>query len=675
MKLASPIWAAVVAGMLATAGDTVAAEIAGRIVDVTGAPITGASVSVNSSSSLSDENGGFRLTVDDAVIYRVDVTSDGYYSTLQTFSRADSNLSGNGNQRIALRDIVLVERQPNRRLLAFAGDTMMGRRFVTPRDGEPVLIRPDRRANDMQRILEFVAPYLANADLATVNLETQLADTELASAAPKSVVFFTHPDIVPALQQAGVDYVALGNNHTYDYLDEGLRTTLQALARYEMPFSGAGYDAAAARQPYVAELASGPVGLLSYVGWAGNFEPNQVAGDDKGGAAFGTSQTIAEDLAQIDEGVLAVVQLHGGLEYQSTPALFEETQLKQAIDDGADLAVGHHSHVLQGFEVYRDRLIAYSLGNFVFDQYLPSTHSAMLLYVWYDDDTFYRAEAIPLHVTGYMPTPATGQFRYDILQRLSRLVQGENTCLHRSGGHLVIVACDGQQMRFAGTDVVLPAADNSGLPMSLRTLNVNPLGPINSVQASNAYRLGVDLLRRGDFEYAELFGIADRFWRTGPKVELTQTPARRLKLRVEPGSPTASGMKVFTRVFTRSNPATLAGNISADGCGMVEFILQSRPDGVSFTDALDTGPKTTLLRQRFAAGSSTFNVDFQLPRTFTRSIRLLLNATACDDNDAPIDVYLDNIAIVDWQTPWLAPGRLPVAYQNAQATHIQVQAQ
>ena len=100
--------------------------------------------------------------------------------------------------------------------------------------------------------------------------------------------------------------------------------------------------------------------------WAGTFSPSQTAEGSKGGAALGGDNVFAEDLATIGTDDLSVVQYHSGLEYAEAPAMSERQRLRHAVDHGADVAIGHHAHVLQGLEIYRGRLIAYSMGNFVF---------------------------------------------------------------------------------------------------------------------------------------------------------------------------------------------------------------------------------------------------------------------------------------------------------------------
>lgn len=645
--------------------DSDAATFSGRVADTNGIPVAGATIEIAGHSTKTSHDGVFSLSATDSDAYALRVSAPGNYAFLHTYSRADEGLGPEGEGGIDVGTISLVPRDDNRTLLLFAGDAMMGRRFVDPRANEQALVRSGREEADMRAILEHVKPYVELADFASVNLETQLSPTPLSDALPKSVTFVTHPAFAAALRWTGFDYVALGNNHTYDYLDEGLDATLAAVQSAGLAYSGAGIDDAAARAPAEIDVDSQALRLLSYVGWRGRAEPSQVAETNKGGAALGTADNVTEDLAAAEPGTIDIIQYHSGLEYKSKPPLAEETLLKTAIDAGADLAIGHHAHVLQGFEIYRDRLIAYSLGNFAFDQYLPSTHSSMLVYAWYDGDTFVRAEIVPMHLNGYVPTPATGRLRYDIMQRIARLSAALGTCVGESGAHLVIEPCAEPNARQSLAD------DGQKTARHVAELGATPVPAIGTVNGSRPFRLGLDRLRRGDFEYVDLFDTDDRTWIAHPSVRITPPP-RAMQIDVSPGEPVRTGMRVFTRTFTRSNPATVLADLASDGCATVTFFLQRRPDGMGFNDALDDGPIVALGSARVATGLTSVEIDFQLPRTFTRSIRLLLDAESCDADTGVLS--LDNLALVEWQTPWLKPGALVPKADSTQVTHVQFRA-
>src|SRR5690606_20118948 len=113
--------------------------------------------------------------------------------------------------------------------------------------------------------------------------------------------------------------------------------------------------------------------------------------------------------------------------------------MKLAIDAGAALIVSHHPHVSHGLELYKGRLIAYSLGNYLFDQYFPETQATYALKLWMDGDTLFRAEIIPIQILDYRPVPATGGMRQAALRRIIDLSAERGTAVGLVGGHGVIM--------------------------------------------------------------------------------------------------------------------------------------------------------------------------------------------------------------------------------------------
>ena len=130
-----------------------------------------------------------------------------------------------------------------------------------------------------------------------------------------------------------------------------------------------------------------------------------------------------------------------------------------------------------------------------------------------------------------------------------------------------------------------------------------------------------------------------------------------------------TGTRVFTRVFTRSAPATLSAKVVAEGCSEIEFALQRRSDGVPFEDALREGPIEPIGVVRVENASREAAIDFQLPRTATRGIRLLVDASRCGDEPARLSIA--SIALVEWRTPWLEGDEDIPRSGRTQATHVQ----
>ncbi|MCB1050684.1 MAG: CapA family protein [Acidobacteria bacterium] len=147
-----------------------------------------------------------------------------------------------------------------------------------------------------------------------------------------------------------------------------------------------------------------------------------VSGRGHGGAAFWQNQTgtaaILALKAQVD---LVIVQLHSGFQYQENPSESLRINARRAIDAGADLVVCHHPHVIQGLEYYRGHLIAYSLGNFVFDQDFLSTFSSCFLRTIWQGNTLVHAQLVPFQIIDYRPTPVSQAQAQVTLQRLQSL--------------------------------------------------------------------------------------------------------------------------------------------------------------------------------------------------------------------------------------------------------------
>jgi poly-gamma-glutamate capsule biosynthesis protein CapA/YwtB (metallophosphatase superfamily) len=135
-----------------------------------------------------------------------------------------------------------------------------------------------------------------------------------------------------------------------------------------------------------------------------------VARRGHGGAAPFQSEAIKRSITELraDGADLVVVEIHGGFQFSDVASEFATRAAHAAIDAGADLVVGHHPHVLQGFEWYKGRLIAYSLGNFVFDQDFLSTFPSAILRTIFEGNRMIDARVIPLTIDRYQPVPVAG---------------------------------------------------------------------------------------------------------------------------------------------------------------------------------------------------------------------------------------------------------------------------
>ncbi|MBO7748419.1 CapA family protein [Paenibacillus sp. MWE-103] len=207
--------------------------------------------------------------------------------------------------------------------------------------------------------------YLQLSDITAANLETPV--TLRGTPAPnKQYVYKASPDALPALIDSGVDLVNLANNHTLDQGEVGLLDTIGYLKKVKLPNVGAGRNDAEAFKPVIKE-ANGI--RIAYLGLTrvvpvGSWK----AGPNHPGLAesYYPTRAVAAIKKAKAEADVVVVMVHWGTELADLPNADQKRLGHAYIDAGADLVVGSHPHVLQGFESYKGKWIAYSLGNFVF---------------------------------------------------------------------------------------------------------------------------------------------------------------------------------------------------------------------------------------------------------------------------------------------------------------------
>jgi poly-gamma-glutamate capsule biosynthesis protein CapA/YwtB (metallophosphatase superfamily) len=621
----------------------------GRIIDEENHALAGVVVAVNNAQAVTNKLGEFSLNAAVNDVYQIKFTKDGYFESIQTFSHFELQ------QSAKITDISLVKKIPKRVMLAFGGDVMMGRRFYQPYFGDAVLIHPDNKLDNSKAIVQHIKPYMSLADYAAINLETQIADEKPAERAPKSVTFYSEPEILSALSWAGIDYVSLGNNHTYDYMDSGLHSTLAFLEKSELGYSGAGIDEKSALKAHTQTIKNTEFAMLGYVGWEGSANPTQTANDQHGGAAYGSMKNMLSSVsAQVAKNKVTIVQYHGSQEYANNPTGVTEQRLKSSLDAGAALAIAHHPHVTQGLELYNNKLIAYSMGNFIFDQNFSATQHSFILYVWLDGGEFHRAEIVPLYVKGYKPTPATGMHRYTVMKRLTELSKQRNTLIMPSGGHGVIRANNQTPDEEVSLAVEL-ADDEKVIPLYQLPWH-RAITHVELPDDNVAYRLGTNLINGSDFESFATFDSPERGW-IFPRNATTlndfgASGQRSLHIKLTADQPSFFGMQSFRRVYKASSAMTVKAKFNVQTPVKINFYWQGRKTSQKLFDAFDNSPKHLIGSTELMASQTWQNVelDFNSPRIGYKSYRVIAEMVSQSGGSAAINI--DDFALVEWQSAY-----------------------
>lgn len=260
-------------------------------------------------------------------------------------------------------------------------------------------------------------PEYAQADVAMVNLENPLTRATLPLPG-KQFNFKADPESIEALKSGGVDIVTLANNHSMDYDADGLKETIANLDAAGIEYMGAGNDLTHARRPQIVDVKGQRIAYLAYWGEEYGAEAN------KPGVNNIREDRISEDIRAIRDQVdWVVVNYHWGQELADFPADWQVKLAHFTVDQGADLVVGHHPHVLQGAEVYKGRPIAYSLGNFIFGGNSRTDYDTAVLRVALKDKQM-KVEFLPVEVKAYQPQVAQSDRAKDILNHLTQLSTG-----------------------------------------------------------------------------------------------------------------------------------------------------------------------------------------------------------------------------------------------------------
>lgn len=251
------------------------------------------------------------------------------------------------------------------------------------------------------------------ADVSMVNLEAPF--TSAVQPLPGKKFNFKAPiENVQALQTGGIDIVNLANNHAMDYQSAGLLETTQTLQKAGIQSIGAGENIKAARRPVIMDVKGKKIAYLGY------YDADLHAATVEGaGTNPRHNDRVAADIKALRKQVdWIVVNYHWGEELAKYPGDWQIDLARFTVDQGADLVVGHHAHVLQGAEVYKGRPIVYSLGNFIFGGNSISDYDTAALKVSLKDEQM-RVEFLPVQVRGYQARVVNGQTGQQILGQIT----------------------------------------------------------------------------------------------------------------------------------------------------------------------------------------------------------------------------------------------------------------
>jgi poly-gamma-glutamate synthesis protein (capsule biosynthesis protein) len=229
-----------------------------------------------------------------------------------------------------------------------------------------------------------------DADLAITNHESPIADNWVFHL--HGFTFSGKPELTEIFTRAGIDYMSLANNHIRDFGSSGIMDTRKHLKRYGIAFSGAGKDLQQARQLAILDVKGVKLAIVacSAHDWV-------WAGETYAGATPCLNKYLVPDIRRANrEADVVLVFPHWGVEYDRDPQGKQRKLAARWVKVGADLVLGHHSHVAGAIEEIDGSPIFYSLGNFIFDQnWATYTMESILLEVTFHADRLVQLRMHP----------------------------------------------------------------------------------------------------------------------------------------------------------------------------------------------------------------------------------------------------------------------------------------
>ena len=270
-----------------------------------------------------------------------------------------NGLSFNKEQKeemVIAPEIIGQEKEKKPIEIIFVGDLMFDRN-----------IRQAAAKNSNDFIFEPLKDWLGENDLVVANLEGPITENQSVSVntlpgGQNNYIFTFSPSLANTLFSNNIQLVSLGNNHILNFGQKGLEATKQYLNKAGISYFGAPVD----ERSIIKDIKGVKIALVNYNQFAGNAAVEPSFAKATVGERTAVIEEIKKTKAQAD---IVIVYAHWGIEYDSVANGVIKNLAHEFVDAGADLVIGTHPHVIQDKEEYQGKMIYYSLGNFIFDQY------------------------------------------------------------------------------------------------------------------------------------------------------------------------------------------------------------------------------------------------------------------------------------------------------------------
>ncbi|MBP1928343.1 poly-gamma-glutamate synthesis protein (capsule biosynthesis protein) [Methanolinea mesophila] len=258
------------------------------------------------------------------------------------------------------------------------GDIMLGEHPLCINFG----VKSSIDRNGFNYLISEIIPTLQNSDFTIGNLETPFIKD------PKKRInnyFYSESKNVSTLKENNFNLLSIANNHIMEQGKEGFHDTITALQNYNITPLGL------KNQKYIIKKNGLNLAFLAY----------SLIEDFKDDGLYNKLNSYSQIITDIHEirpnSDIVIILLHWGDEYVPKPSLSQIEMGRRIINEGADIIIGSHPHVLQGYEEYNDKLIIYSLGNFIFDmKYIKKTLNSAVALIEIDEECNISLKFLPI---------------------------------------------------------------------------------------------------------------------------------------------------------------------------------------------------------------------------------------------------------------------------------------
>lgn len=308
-------------------------------------------------------------------------------------------------------------------IISLVGDVA----FVNP-------IERNSKAKGYDYAWKEVGQIFQQDDFTLLNLETSITKSE-EKWPEKEFNFRSDPKHAEEMRRQSVEAVSLANNHTLDFGRKGFADTLRHLKKSGIQYTGGGADLSEAIRPILFEKNGTKIAVLSFsrvvpsVKW--------YAGKNRSGIVGAYDSQLEEAIRIVKEWDaktdVLMVALHWGKMHIEQPGASEERAARRLIDAGADVVIGHHPHVLQGIELYKNRPIFYSLGNFIFPNLGGNADRTMIAQVVLEGSRVRELRLHPFRIEHGRPIPLEEKGIPAELKRWRKLSEKYGTEIDKAG--------------------------------------------------------------------------------------------------------------------------------------------------------------------------------------------------------------------------------------------------